>query len=175
MGGRHGQLREPDPWAAGGLGLEWPLRLQLLPSLVRLQPVRRSGALRPESRPTNLANFLRSLASPREVEQWSLTTLHDKLVKIGARIVRYGRYVVFQLAEDGRPAVGLCRDPAADRPATRIARADDMTVGGQMAEDDGRAMRKKPAGGPPDAVTQAHAAVSGRSRRWYRRRRRPSN
>ena len=39
----------------------------------------------------NLANFLRSLALPREVEQWSLTTLREKLVKIGARIVRRGR------------------------------------------------------------------------------------
>ena len=46
----------------------------------------------------NLANFLRSLALPREVAQWSLTTLREKLVKIGARIVRHGRYVVFQLA-----------------------------------------------------------------------------
>jgi DDE family transposase len=46
----------------------------------------------------NLANFLRSLALPDEVAQWSLTTLREKLVKIGARIVRHGRYAVFQLA-----------------------------------------------------------------------------
>jgi hypothetical protein len=46
----------------------------------------------------NLANFLRTLALPEEVEHWSLTTLREKLVKIGARIVRHGRYVVFQLA-----------------------------------------------------------------------------
>jgi hypothetical protein len=51
----------------------------------------------------NLANFLRSLALPREVEQWSLTTLREKLVKIGARIVRHGRYLVFQLAEVAVP------------------------------------------------------------------------
>jgi Transposase DDE domain group 1 len=51
----------------------------------------------------NLANFLRSLALPREVEQWSLTTLREKLVKIGARIVRHGRYVVFQMAEVAVP------------------------------------------------------------------------
>ena len=31
----------------------------------------------------NVANFLRSLALPKEVEQWSLTTLREKLVKIG--------------------------------------------------------------------------------------------
>ena len=51
----------------------------------------------------NLANFLRSLALPREIESWSLTTLREKLVKIGARIVRHGRYVVFQLAEVAVP------------------------------------------------------------------------
>src|SRR3954454_12583077 len=51
----------------------------------------------------NLANFLRSLALPEEVAQWSLSTLREKLVKIGARIVRHGRYVVFQLAEVAVP------------------------------------------------------------------------
>jgi hypothetical protein len=51
----------------------------------------------------NLANFLRSLALPREVAQWSLTTLREKLVKIGARIVQHGRYVIFQLAEVAVP------------------------------------------------------------------------
>ena len=40
---------------------------------------------------------------PVEVEQWSLTTLREKLVKIGARIVCHGRYVVFQLAEVAVP------------------------------------------------------------------------
>jgi hypothetical protein len=43
------------------------------------------------------------LALPEEVEHWSLTTLREKLVKIGARIVRHGRYVVFQLAEVAVP------------------------------------------------------------------------
>jgi hypothetical protein len=47
----------------------------------------------------NLANFMRTLALPEKVEHWSLTTLREKLVKVGARIVRHGRYVVFQLAE----------------------------------------------------------------------------
>ena len=51
----------------------------------------------------NLANFMRTLALPEEVEQWSLTTLREKLVKIGARIVRHGRYAIFQLAEVAVP------------------------------------------------------------------------
>jgi hypothetical protein len=40
---------------------------------------------------------------PQEVEHWSLTTLREKLVKIGAKIVRHGRYVTFQLAEVAVP------------------------------------------------------------------------
>jgi hypothetical protein len=43
------------------------------------------------------------LALPERVEHWSLKTLREKLVKIGARIVRHGRYVVFQLAEVSVP------------------------------------------------------------------------
>jgi hypothetical protein len=43
------------------------------------------------------------LAVPERVEHWSLTTLRENLVKIGARIVRHGRYVVFQLAEVAVP------------------------------------------------------------------------
>ena len=47
----------------------------------------------------HLANFMRTLALPKEVEHWSLTTLREKLVKIGAKVVSHGRYVTFQLAE----------------------------------------------------------------------------
>ena len=47
----------------------------------------------------NLANFLRRLALPRDVRHWSLTTLREKLVKIGAKVTRHSRYVTFQLAE----------------------------------------------------------------------------
>ena len=46
---RDGQLREPDPWRAGGLGLEPPFSLHF-PSSVPVQPVRRSRALRPAAR-----------------------------------------------------------------------------------------------------------------------------
>ena len=47
----------------------------------------------------NLANFMRTLALPEAIEQWSPTSLREKLVKIGAKVVRHGRYVVFQMAE----------------------------------------------------------------------------
>ncbi len=47
----------------------------------------------------NLGNFMRTVALLESVKQWSLTSLKEKLIKIGARIVTHGRYVTFQLAE----------------------------------------------------------------------------
>ncbi len=38
-------------------------------------------------------------AVSKEAEHLSLTTLREKLVKIGAKMVRHGRYVTFQMAE----------------------------------------------------------------------------
>jgi hypothetical protein len=51
----------------------------------------------------NLANFMRTLALPEAVKQWSLRSLREKLVKIGAKVVRHGRYVIFQMAEVAVP------------------------------------------------------------------------
>lgn len=51
----------------------------------------------------NLANFMRTLALPKEVEHWSLTTIREKLIKIGAKVVAHGRYVTFQMAEVAVP------------------------------------------------------------------------
>jgi hypothetical protein len=47
----------------------------------------------------NLGNFLRRLALPKRVRHWSLTTLWEKLIKIGAKVTRHAKYVTFQLAE----------------------------------------------------------------------------
>jgi hypothetical protein len=51
----------------------------------------------------NLGNFLRRLALPPSVKHWSLTTLREKLIKIGAKVVSHSRYVIFQLAEVAIP------------------------------------------------------------------------
>ncbi len=51
----------------------------------------------------NLGNFLRTMALPHPVDQLSLTTLREMRVKIGAKVVRHGRYVTFQLAEVAVP------------------------------------------------------------------------
>src|ERR687893_491837 len=47
----------------------------------------------------NVANFLRTLALPSEMERWSLMSLREKVVKIGAKVIAHARYTVFQMAE----------------------------------------------------------------------------
>jgi Transposase DDE domain group 1 len=47
----------------------------------------------------NLGNFLRTLATPEPIKDWSMTSLKEKLIKIGAKVVRHGRYIAFQMAE----------------------------------------------------------------------------
>jgi DDE family transposase len=42
---------------------------------------------------------MRRLAMPKMAEPWSLTRLREKLIKIGAKVVSHGRYVMFQMAE----------------------------------------------------------------------------
>jgi hypothetical protein len=39
---------------------------------------------------------MRTLAMPKAAESWSLTSLREKLIKIGAKVVSHGRYVTFQ-------------------------------------------------------------------------------
>lgn len=40
---------------------------------------------------------------PKTAQPWSLTSLREKLIKIGAKVVRHGRYVTFQLTEVAVP------------------------------------------------------------------------
>jgi hypothetical protein len=37
------------------------------------------------------------------IKDWSLTSLKEKLIKIGAKVVHHGRYVAFQMAEVAIP------------------------------------------------------------------------
>jgi hypothetical protein len=51
----------------------------------------------------NLGNFTRTLAMPKAAKPWSLTSLREKLIEIGAKVVSHGRYVTFQMAEVAVP------------------------------------------------------------------------
>jgi hypothetical protein len=39
----------------------------------------------------------------KAAEPWSLTSLREKMIKIGAKVVSHGRYVTFQMAEVAVP------------------------------------------------------------------------
>jgi hypothetical protein len=55
--------------------------------LIRRQSVR----LQLHALAYNLGNFLRTLATPAPIKDWSLTSLKEKLIKIGANVVSHGR------------------------------------------------------------------------------------
>ena len=47
----------------------------------------------------NVGNFLRRLTRPESIGHWSLRSIQVKLIKIGAKVVRHARELVFQMAE----------------------------------------------------------------------------
>jgi Transposase DDE domain group 1 len=47
----------------------------------------------------NLGNLLRRLALPGGIEDWSLTSMQQRLVKTGGRLVKHARYYWLMLAE----------------------------------------------------------------------------
>lgn len=51
----------------------------------------------------NLGNFLRQPVLPQSVRHWTLTTLWEKLIKIGAKVARHSGKIVFQMAEVAVP------------------------------------------------------------------------
>jgi hypothetical protein len=51
----------------------------------------------------NLGNFLRAPATPEPIKDWSLSSLKEKLIKIGAKVISHGRSIAFQMAEVAIP------------------------------------------------------------------------
>jgi hypothetical protein len=47
----------------------------------------------------NLGNLLRRLILPLAIQSWSLTSLQQRLLKTGGRLIRHARYFILQLAE----------------------------------------------------------------------------
>ena len=47
----------------------------------------------------NLGNLWRRLVLPKKIENWSLTSLQQRLVKTGGRLVKHARYYWLMLAE----------------------------------------------------------------------------
>jgi hypothetical protein len=51
----------------------------------------------------NMANFLLQLVLPKPIQGWTLTTLREKLIEIGAKVFAHARYDTLQLAEVAVP------------------------------------------------------------------------
>jgi hypothetical protein len=79
-----------------------------------------------------LGNFMRTLAMPKTAQRWSLTSLRETLIKIGAKVVNHGRYVTFQMAEVAVPRRIVQGYPDADFPVAGAARASVAGRRGQM-------------------------------------------
>ncbi len=87
----------------------------------------------------NLGNFMRTLAMPKAAEPWSLTSLREKLIKIGAKVVSHGRYVTFQMAEVAVSRQMFAGYPDAHRPAAGAARSSmRRPLTSKGADHDGR-------------------------------------
>jgi hypothetical protein len=48
----------------------------------------------------NMGNLWRRLALPNRIRNWSLTSLQQRLVKTGGRLVKHARYYWLLLAEE---------------------------------------------------------------------------
>jgi hypothetical protein len=53
----------------------------------------------------------------KRAEPWSLTSLREKLIMIGAKVVSHGRYIAFQMAEAPIPRTPKARSPRDARRA----------------------------------------------------------
>src|SRR5712671_1381169 len=85
----------------------------------------------------NLGNFMRTLAMPKAAAPWSLTSLREKLIKIGAKVVSHGRYVTFQMAEVAARREMLWY-PDVRRPAAGVALTSVRALGSNATDNSGR-------------------------------------
>jgi len=75
----------------------------------------------------NSGNLWRRLVLPKKIENWSLTSLQQRLVKTGGRLVKHARYYWLMLAESHltRRLFGK------HGPADRCAGGGDRVAGGR--------------------------------------------
>jgi hypothetical protein len=93
-------------WAAGlAHGADRPdfrkLASALLVVLDEAEHLRRAG--RSAMVPVKVRDTLLSALQAKPIRGWTLTTLREKLIKIGAKVVAHAKYLTFQLAEVAVP------------------------------------------------------------------------
>jgi hypothetical protein len=69
----------------------------------------------------NLGNLLRTLATPKPMKYWSLTSLREKLIKIGAKVIRPRSLRRVSNGPGRAITARLCGRPALDRRASFAA------------------------------------------------------
>ena len=80
----------------------------------------------------NLGNLWRRLVLPPRIKRWSLTSLQQRLVKTGGRLVKHARYLL-------APAGGRASDPAAVR--RHVAEDLGAAGAGRLTRGTGNAVR----------------------------------
>jgi hypothetical protein len=74
----------------------------------------------------NLGNFRRTLAMPKTAKRWALTSLREKLIKIGAKVISHRRYVTSRWP---RPR---CRERCSPTSLSLIARLREHEARGRQ-------------------------------------------
>jgi len=107
----------------------------------------------------NLANFLRTLALPTAIADWSLTSLREKVVKIGAKVVAHGRVRGLPDGRGGGAPRAVPGHPPADRGVAASGRGALLTPAGPLPpKSEGR--------GVP--TTRPLPAIRGQEPPWLR-------
>jgi hypothetical protein len=86
----------------------------------------------------NLGNLWRRLVLPRRVGNWSLTSLQQRLVKTGGRLIKHARYYWLLLAESHLTPATVWEHGPADRLAALASRVGESQTGADFGEEVGR-------------------------------------
>ena len=89
----------------------------------------------------NLGNFLRRLCLPKAVKHWSLRSVQVKLIKMGGRLVRHSRWLIFQLSEVSAPSTVVPGSAGSYRPVIAGAKLREGTT---TILPRGRALQESP-------------------------------
>jgi hypothetical protein len=86
----------------------------------------------------NLANLWRRLVLPKRVDHWSLTSLQQRLVKTGGRLVKHAPVLLAAPGGEPSDAAPLWSDAPADRSATIASGIGEPQTGSDFGDEGGR-------------------------------------
>jgi hypothetical protein len=82
----------------------------------------------------NVGNLRRRLALPKRIEKWSLSSLQQRLVKTGGRLVKHAAVLLAAAGRGASDAAGFRGHPAAHRLASAPGGIAGASDGGQLGE-----------------------------------------